>query len=109
MGYRSFWPLAAALALLPVAASAQLNEGYRPRTVSTAVAIVRPSVVAIETRFKTPVIKDDYAYWQELRGARPLYGLWGTGFVYKDPNYVVTTSFLMSDAQYERVILDDGR
>jgi S1-C subfamily serine protease len=102
--------LAAAVVIAPLAASAQLTNTYRPDSaVSTAVAIVRPSVVAIETRFKEPTLKDEYAYWQYLRGARPLYGLWGSGIIYKDPNYVVTTSFLMEEAEYIRVVLDDGR
>jgi len=77
--------------------------------VSTAVAIVRPSVVAVETRFKKPTLMDGYAYWRILRGARPLYGLWGSGIIYKDPQYVVTTSYLMDEAEFIRVILDDGR
>jgi S1-C subfamily serine protease len=102
---------AAATALLaPLAAQAQISGTYRPDSaVSTAVAIVRPSVVAVETRFKEPILNDDYAYWQALRGARPLYGLWGSGIIYKDPQYVVTTSYLMEDAEFVRVILDDGR
>src|SRR5687767_5292486 len=88
---------------IPFAASAEVGGTYRPETaVSTAVAIVRPSVVAIETRFNEPILDDDYAYWQVLRGARPLYGLWGSGFIYKDPNYVVTTSFLMDNAEHIR-------
>lgn len=107
------WIIAAAGAtalLAPLAANAQLTGTYRPENaVSTAVAIVRPSVVAVETRFKEPILNDDYAYWQALRGARPLYGLWGSGIIYKDPQYVVTTSFLMDEAEYIRVILDDGR
>jgi S1-C subfamily serine protease len=102
--------LATAVLSTPLVASAQLEGNFRPQTaVSTAVAIVRPSVVAIETRFKEPILDDDYAYWQYLRGARPLYGLWGSGFIYKDPQYVVTTAFLMDHAEYIRVILDDGR
>jgi S1-C subfamily serine protease len=108
------WVLAAlgvSALLVPLAASAQLDTNtYRPDTaVSTAVAIVRPSVVAVETRFKEPTLKDEYAYWQILRGARPLYGLWGSGIIYKDPQYVVTTSYLMDEAEFIRVILDDGR
>lgn len=95
---------AVALGVWPLAALAQSDS-----TVSTAVAIVRPSVVAIETRFNTPVIKDEYYFWQAMRGARPLYGLWGSGFIYKDPRYVITTSFLMEDAEHIAVRLDDGR
>jgi S1-C subfamily serine protease len=92
------------------AASAQDLDEYDPgHAVSRATALVRPSVIAVETRFDEPRLKDDYEYWQYMRGARPLYGLWGSGFIYKDPQYVITTSFLMSDAEYIRVILDDGR
>ncbi len=97
------------------AAQSALAQGqpgltYQPGTaVSSAVASVRPAVVAVETRFKEPVLKDEYAYWAAFRGARPLYGLWGTGFVYEDPQYVVTTSFLMKDAEYIRVVVEDGR
>ncbi|MDQ3023837.1 MAG: S1C family serine protease [bacterium] len=102
--------ISAAVIATPQAASAQLTNTYRPDSaVSTAVAIVRPSVVAIETRFKEPTLKDEYSYWQQLRGARPLYGLWGSGIIYKDPQYVVTTAFLMDEAEFIRVVLDDGR
>jgi S1-C subfamily serine protease len=100
----------AVLCLAGTARAAADDLSFKPQSaVSTAVATVRPAVVAIETRFKEPVLKDEYAYWSYLRGARPLYGLWGSGFVYSDPNYVVTTSFLMSDAEYIRVIIEDGR
>jgi serine protease Do len=85
-------------------------DSYRPEdAVAAATSMVTPSVVAVETRFKEPTLKDDYAYWAYFRGARPLYGLYGTGFVYKDPNYVLTTDFLLSDAAFIRVILPDGR
>ena len=86
-------------------------QDYDPsqNSVANATAMVRPSVVAVETRFDEPRLDSGYEYWQYMRGARPLYGLWGTGFIYKDPQYVITTSFLMSHAEYIRVILDDGR
>jgi serine protease Do len=93
--------------LLPALASAQ---EYDPSlAVSRATAIVRPSVVAIETQFDQPRIDDNYAFWHALRGPRPLYGLWGSGFIYKDPQYVITSDFLMDYAKYIRIILDDGR
>ena len=93
--------------LLPALSFAQ---EYDPATaVARATAIVRPSVVAIETRFEEPRIDDSYAFWHALRGPRPLYGLWGTGFIYKDPQYVITSDFLMDYVKYIRVILDDGR
>ncbi|MBN2081777.1 serine protease [bacterium] len=92
------------------AAFAQLGDEYRPeQAVSAATALVRPSVVAVETRFDEPRLEDGYEYWQWMRGARPLYGLWGSGFIYKDPNYVITSEILMDHAEYVRVILDDGR
>lgn len=99
------------LALLAASAAfAQDELEYRPeQAVAAATSMVRPSVVAVETRFDEPRLEDGYEYWQWMRGARPLYGLWGTGFIYKDPQYVITTSFLMSHAEYIRVILDDGR
>lgn len=99
------------LALLtPVAATAQGGPANRPEdAVAAATALVRPSVVAIETRFDEPTLDDDYVYWQAFRGPRPLYGLWGTGFIYKDPQYVITAKFLMEKAEFIRVILDDGR
>jgi serine protease Do len=101
---------AATLALFAGNVRAADDSGYRPEdAVAAATAAVSPSVVAVETRFKEPQVKDDYYYWAALRGARPLYGLWGTGFIYKNPQYVITTSFLMSDAAYVRVILSDGR
>ncbi|MCH7472412.1 serine protease [bacterium] len=97
-------------AACPAAALAQDTASSGSNyAVASAVALVRPSVVAIETRFEEPLIDDDYAYWQYFRGARPLYGLWGTGFIYKDPQYVITTSMLMDHVKYIRVILDDGR
>lgn len=103
--------LAAAAVVLALTCHAWAQEdSFKPETaVAQAVALVKPSVVAIETRFKDPALKDEYVFWQYFRGARPLYGLWGTGFVYKDPQYVVTASFLMDDAEYIRVILDDDR
>jgi len=92
------------------AAFAQTGEDYRPElAVAGATALVRPSVVAIETRFDEPRLEDGYEYWQYMRGARPLYGLWGSGFIYKDPQYVITSEMLMDHAEYIRVILDDGR
>jgi serine protease Do len=102
--------IAAVLAIFAGAALAADEDSYRPEdAVAAATASVSPSVVAIETRFKEPQVKDDYFYWAALRGARPLYGLWGSGFIYKDPRYVITTDFLLSDAAYVRVILPDGR
>lgn len=91
-------------------ASAQVSDGYQPDlAVSGATALVRPSVVAVETRFDEPRLEEGYEYWQAMRGARPLYGLWGSGFIYKDPQYVITSEMLMDHAEYIRVILDDGR
>jgi S1-C subfamily serine protease len=102
--------IAAGAVLCPALALAQGGPGNRPEdAVSAATALVRPSVVAIETRFDEPRLDDAYVFWQYFRGPRPLYGLWGTGFVYKDPQYVVTAKFLMEHAEYVRVILDDGR
>ena len=102
---------AAMLALLALApAFAQDAGAFTPEdAVAAAVAVVRPSVVTIETRFDEPRIDDTYAYWMYSRGPRPLYGLWGTGFIYKDPQYVVTAKFLLEHAKYVRIILDDGR
>jgi S1-C subfamily serine protease len=77
--------------------------------VSAATAIVRPSVVAVETRFDKPRTDDEFQYWQMFVGARPLRGLWGSGFIYKDPHYVITSNFLTKHAVFIRVILDDGR
>jgi serine protease Do len=106
------WMIAAALLALiaPAAALAQKGSGEKSEDVIAAsTALVRPSVVAVETRFDEPRLDDKYAFWQYLRGPRPLYGLWGSGFIYKDPQYVITASFLMDHAQFIRVILDDGR
>jgi S1-C subfamily serine protease len=97
------------ISVLPAIAGAQESTTAPRHAVADATALVRPSVVAIETRFAEPLLDDDYAYWHYMRGARPLYGLWGTGFIYKDPQYVITSDLLMSDAEYIRVILDDGR
>lgn len=98
------------LVLVPALASAQSEQGYDPsNAVANATALVRPSVVAIETRFDEPRVDDRYAFWHYLRGPRPLYGLWGSGFIYKDPKYVITSGFLMDNAEFVRVILEDGR
>ncbi|MEZ5338369.1 MAG: S1C family serine protease [bacterium] len=95
---------------LPVLASAQTDEGYRYEDkVHAATAIVTPSVVAVETRFEEPTLDSEYAYWSYTRGARPLYGLFGSGFIYKDPEYVITNTFITHDAEFVRVILNDGR
>jgi len=100
----------AAVLLWPLAALAQEGPSYKPESaMSSAAALVRPSVVAVETRFTEPTLNSKYEYWQFFRGSRPLYGLWGSGFIYKDPQYVITADFLMDNAEYIRVILDDGR
>jgi S1-C subfamily serine protease len=99
----------AALPLFAAAAPADVDS-YRPQdAVAAATSLVSPSVVAVETRFKEPTLSDEYVYWQYFRGARPLYGLYGTGFIYKDSNYVLTTDFILSNAEFIRVILPDGR
>lgn len=100
-----------ALALLaPAFALAEERPAAAPETaVSAATAIVRPSVVAIETRFDRPRSDDNFGYWQMMSGARPLHGLFATGFIYKDPQYVITSKFLTQYAEFYRVILDDGR
>ena len=101
--------LAAAMVCLPIMASAQSTDGYRYEDkVNAATAIVTPSVVAVETRFKEPTLDSEYAYWSYTRGARPLYGLFGSGFIYKDPEYVITNTFITQDAEFVRVILNDG-
>jgi S1-C subfamily serine protease len=73
-----------------------------------AAQILKPSVVFIETRFDRPRNDTEYAIWSYFRGARPLYGLYGSGFIYKDPKYVITTPFLLTHAEYIRVITSDG-
>jgi S1-C subfamily serine protease len=96
--------------LVPALCYAQEADGYKPDTaVADAASVVRPSVVAVETRFDEPVLSTKYAFWQFFRGPRPLYGLWGSGFVYSDPEYVITASGLMDHAEFIRVILEDGR
>lgn len=102
--------MATAMVCLPIMASAQSTDGYRYEDkVHAATAIVTPSVVAVETRFKEPTLDSEYAYWSYTRGARPLYGLFGSGFIYKDPDYVITNTFITQDAEFVRVILNDGR
>lgn len=96
--------------LAPALCHAQEADGYKPEAaVADAAALVRPSVVAVETRFDEPVLDTKYAFWQFFRGSRPLYGLWGSGFIYSDPQYVITASGLMDHAEFIRVILEDGR
>ena len=100
-----------AVALLqPVVARPRSSPAYhRENAVAAAAAIIRPSVVAVETRFDYPRTDDKFAYWQWMLGPRPLHGLWGTGFIYKDPQYVITCKTITEYAEYIRVILDDGR
>ncbi len=101
---------AAVFVCLPVMAMAQSSDDYRYEDkVHAATSIVTPSVVAVETRFDEPSLNSDYAYWSYTRGARPLYGLFGSGFIYKDPNYVITNTFITQDAEFVRVVLNDGR
>jgi serine protease Do len=111
MGKKSLLAVIVALGLPLGALGAPRDESsYRPEdAVAAASAMVIPSVVGVETRFKEPELKDDFVFWQYFRGARPLYGLYGTGFIYKDPQFVITTSFLMTDAQFIRILLADGR
>lgn len=94
----------------PMLVAAQDRPESTPEgAVAAATAVIRPSVVAVETRFDIPRSEDAFAYWQMFFGVRPLPGLWGSGFIYKDPQYVITSSFLMDHQEYIRVILDDGR
>jgi len=67
------------------------------------------SVVYVETRFDRPRNDDAYAVWGAFRGARPLMGLFGTGVIYKDSRYVITSPFLMEHAEYVRVVTWDGK
>lgn len=109
-GFVSGLLAAAVTACMPALVHAQSAEGYRYEDkVYAATAIVTPSVVAVETRFKEPTMDNDYALWAYTRGARPLYGLFGSGFIYKDPNYVITNNFITQDAEFVRVTLNDGR
>jgi serine protease Do len=102
--------MAAVLAVLvSVGTSARAQDEDLQIGVADATSKIAPSVVAIETRFDKPRLDTGYDYWQYMRGARPLYGLWGSGFVYKDPQYVITAGFLLDYAEYIRVILPDGR
>lgn len=109
--------LAAALlaGFLPVqAVSAQEEGGYGPGwetsySADVAAQKLKESVVYVETRFDRPRNDDIYAAWGSFRGARPLTGLFGTGVVYKDSQYVITSPFLMEHADYVRVVTWDGR
>ena len=100
----------AALAAIPSLAQDDAATGWQLNyAADVAARTLKPSVVFIETRFDKPRIADEYAIWSYLRGARPLYGLYGSGFIYKDPKYVITVPFLLSDAEYIRVITYDGK
>jgi S1-C subfamily serine protease len=103
--------LSATLAILAMcgAAYAQAQTSWQLNYASDKAAqALKPSVVFIETRFDQPRNDTEYAIWSYLRGARPLYGLYGGGFIYKDPKYVITTPFILSHAAYIRVITSDG-
>lgn len=67
------------------------------------------SVVFVETRFDKPRNEDAYAPWAYFRGGRPLMGLYGSGFIYKDPKYVITVPFILENAEYIRVVTWDGK
>ena len=101
---------AVALAAIPSLAQDDVATGWQLNyAADVAARVLKPSVVFIETRFDKPRIDEDYAIWSYLRGARPLYGLYGSGFIYKDPKYVITAPFLLTDAEYIRVITYDGK
>ncbi len=74
-----------------------------------AAQVLYKSVVFVETRFDKPRNDDIYAPWAYFRGGRPLYGLYGSGFIYKDPKYVITVPFVLDKAEYVRVTTWDGR
>ncbi len=67
------------------------------------------SVVLVETRFDKPRNDDKYAPWAWFRRGRPLKGLYGSGFIYKDPRYVITVPTILDNAEYVRVVTWDGK
>ncbi len=100
---------ACAVVAMSVAAFAQDESTWQLNYASDKAAqALKPSVVFIETRFDQPRNDTAYAIWSYLRGARPLYGLYGCGFIYKDSKYVITTPFILSHAAYIRVVTSDG-
>ncbi len=108
---KAAWLCSLLLALATAySANAQVAPGWELNYASDQAAqSLKPSVVFIETRFDQPRNDTEYAIWSYLRGARPLYGLYGCGFIYKDPKYVITTPFILSHAEYIRVITAEGR
>jgi len=105
--------LAMVLAVFPGAA-VRAQDGSAPGwelnyASDRAAQILKPSVVFVETRFDEPRNDTRFALWNYYRGSRPLYGLYGSGFIYKDPKYVITTPFLLTHAKYIKVVTVDGK
>ncbi|MEP0813516.1 MAG: serine protease [bacterium] len=67
-----------------------------------------PVVVSVETRFDKPRTSSDYLYYDAFRGARPTYGLYGSGILYKG-KYVLTCDDITEYMEFGRVELSDGR
>jgi len=107
--------MVAVAGLLPVAAvRAQEGGSYGAGwdinySADVAAQKLMKSVVYVETRFDRPRNDNIYAAWGSFRGARPLMGLFGTGFIYRNSQYVITSPFLLEHADYVRVVTWDGK
>lgn len=82
------------------------DKWYVSHAVKDAAAILKPVVVAVETRFDKP--RTGYEYYEALRGSRPLYGLYASGFMYKE-KYVITIDDIADHLAYARVVTYDKK
>ncbi|MCD6119069.1 serine protease [bacterium] len=94
-------------ALMASIVSAQTGDKWNLAVaVKDAAAKLKPVVVSVETRFDKP--RTGFGLWEYFRGARPTYGLYGTGFFYRGI-YVITSDDLTEHLKYARVVQSDGQ
>jgi len=93
-----------------VASAQETGRGWELNyTADVAAERLKQSVVMVETRFDRPRNDDKYLPWAYFRGGRPLIGLYGSAFVYKDPKYVITVPIILENAEYIRVLTWDRK
>lgn len=98
----------ALVASLSPGVSAQKRFWTLADAVTEASQYARRFTVGIETRFDYPRNPDKFFAYSMFAGGRPLKGLQGSGFFYKDTRYVITNADIVEDASIIRVVLDNG-
>ncbi len=95
------------LTVFPFGALAQVDDKWNlADSVKSAAALLKPLVVSVETRFDKP--RTGYEYYEAMRGSRPLYGLYASGFMYKG-KYVITVDDITDHLAYARVVTFDKK